>query len=167
MRTTNELAILDQKPQITIVNDGDLALNVKMINEQAVIYFHHEDFNLAIKKYNDVKLWITRFYTSSKDAKKFLLAAYTNLALAHIKLEMYDEAINLCNQALKINPKHVKALLRKALAYSFQENHSIAKEILSQAFILEPKNKTVRKALHQVCHTLNLCPKNDQIYAHY
>jgi len=42
---------------------------------------------------------------------------YCNRAVCRSKLEQWERSIEDCNEALRIHPSHVKALLRRAVSY--------------------------------------------------
>jgi tetratricopeptide (TPR) repeat protein len=50
-------------------------------------------------------------------AEKLKLICLTNSAIMFNKLEKWQNAVTYCNEALKIDDKHVKALYQRSLAY--------------------------------------------------
>ena len=55
-----------------------------------------------------------------------------NLAHCYIKLEQYEYAIKYASQALEKDPKNVKALYRKGVAYTKMNELDKAKECLNE-----------------------------------
>jgi len=64
-------------------------------------------------------------------------------AAANLKLQQYTEALNDCNEALKYDPKLVKALFRKALALEGLGEIEMAFAASREAIRLEPHNPSL------------------------
>jgi len=86
-----------------------------------------------------------------------MVTAYLNIAYCNIKLQIWKEALQACDEALKLSPNHVKALYRKSLALTLPAGSDIddykqAVTLLSTALKLDPQNKTVRAKLTEYKH---------------
>ena len=68
---------------------------------------HRGDFNKAV-----------RSYTRCLGMKKRNYVAFSNRAMAYLKLREFDKAEADVNCAIAIEPRHVKSLLRRATARS-------------------------------------------------
>ncbi|TMW63655.1 hypothetical protein Poli38472_002596 [Pythium oligandrum] len=78
---------------------------------------------------------------------------YSNRAMAYLKLEAYEAAIEDCSCALAITPS-IKTYMRRANAYIAIQSMDLAVDDLHEALLLEPHNKSCLKALEQViCHS--------------
>ncbi|XP_053659565.1 sperm-associated antigen 1 [Anopheles marshallii] len=67
-------------------------------------------------------------------------ACYNNRAIAYIKLQRYNEAIADCDLCLMIEPTNLKALLRKAQAFTLSDKKREAYQIYCDVLRLEPSN---------------------------
>ncbi|OQS04145.1 hypothetical protein THRCLA_03590 [Thraustotheca clavata] len=178
-----EEALIAQKPLIKADSVAQKIEQATLLKNQGNVYFKHEEYKKAINKYKCVSLWITGLSvpgdsmsqysqgntsmsasaSEGEEIQQLLVTSHTNIAMARIKLEQYDLAIEACDKALSLNPTNVKALVRKAQAYSSRGKYSTAKDILRKALEIEPKNGTVRKALQQVIEQNKLHPEEDQL----
>lgn len=70
---------------------------------------------------------------------------YTNRAQAHIKLKDFNSAIEDCNQAIKIDPKCVKAFVHKAKALQAQGKFDEAITVLKSPIEVAPKQEKILK----------------------
>lgn len=59
-------------------------------------------------------------------------------------MDKHKEAVEDCNQAISLNPKNIKAHLRKGIALFHLEDYRSAKEAFSQAQILDPDDNSFR-----------------------
>ena len=65
-------------------------------------YFKEKEYELALK-----------YYYLSLEIDNFSLPTLTNIAQAYIKLTKYNDGIEFCNRALRIQKENVKALCRR------------------------------------------------------
>ena len=73
------------------------------------------------------------------------LSLYLNLALAYIKLEKLDNAMQSCDDALKLDSKNTKALYRRASVFYQKRKFDDAMRDLVMAEKESPGNKDVKK----------------------
>jgi hypothetical protein len=83
-------------------------------------------------------------YTKCLGLKYQNYVAFSNRAMAYIKLKEYVRAVIDCDCALNIEPMHVKSLLRRATALNALGKHRAALLDLLAAQDVEPSNKQVR-----------------------
>lgn len=88
-------------------------------------------------------------YTKCLGLKSNNYVAFSNRAMAYLKLKDYLRAAIDCDCALKIEPTHVKSLLRRATAFNALGKHRAALLDLMAAQELEPSNKQVRSDMAQ------------------
>lgn len=86
----------------------------------------------------------TTLQTSAID---FIHILYSNRAACFLKLGHHEKALDDANEALKLEPKFVKALFRKGLAYHALKQYKEALPVLAEAHKIEPKNKQIKQAL--------------------
>lgn len=77
-------------------------------------------------------------------------ATLSNRAAAYLKLELFDRAIEDCTAVLANDPKHVKALMRRAVARTEILQHESALEDVNAALIEAPGNKELERIRDKV-----------------
>ena len=70
-----------------------------------------------------------------------------NRALCYLRLKQFDNAIADCTKALKIQPKCVKALYRRARSYGSKNN--LEERIDISKGMLNPKNSELSKCIRK------------------
>ena len=64
-------------------------------------------------------------------------------AACHIKLKLYDKAIEFCDEALEIAPQTAKALYRRGQAYHGKSEYKKAMDDLQKALSYAPHDKSI------------------------
>lgn len=82
--------------------------------------------------------------TEAMQLKTTLLA---NRAAAMLKLEEWRHVIDDCSEALRFDPKHCKAMLRRGFAYARLKVWAKAARDLEQAVVAEPGDKKAKAEL--------------------
>lgn len=78
-----------------------------------------------------------------------------------IKLHENKKAISDCNHCLKLEPKNIKALLRKSKAFLNSDQRRDAYKTYQEIISIEPNNSTARNAMIDLEKQLtDLPPKN-------
>lgn len=88
----------------------------------------------------------------TEEVKLSLISVYLDISLCNIKIEKWSESVAACDEALEIDPNHVKALYRKAIAVttpagSGLDDYKQAIHLLKKAIRLEPSNTVLRERL--------------------
>lgn len=99
-------------------------------------YFKSGNFPAAVKS-----------YTKCLGLKSGNVIAFSNRAMAYLKLKEFNRAVVDCNNALLIDEGHVKSLSRRAAALNALGKHRAAVRDLVLASQYEPNNKQVRTDL--------------------
>jgi serine/threonine-protein phosphatase 5 len=86
-------------------------------------------------------------YTEAISYNPYMAAYYTNRAFASIKLELYGVAIQDANNAIKQDPKFIKAYYRRAIANMALGNLRESVKDFRTVCLLEPRNQDARKKL--------------------
>lgn len=94
--------------------------------------FKRGEFVPAIKAY-------TRAIAHNPDSH----LSYSNRAMCYLKLREFSKAVTDASLALRLDPHHVKSLLRRATASNALGRHRDALSDLDLAHALEPGNKQV------------------------
>lgn len=89
-------------------------------------------------------------YTAAIAAEPSSPLVYSNRALAYLKLEMYEMAEMDCNRCLKLDPRSVKALLRRGCARSMLHRLSEALDDFNEVLQLEPKNRQAKEEKERI-----------------
>ncbi|KAK4768799.1 hypothetical protein SAY86_026949 [Trapa natans] len=75
---------------------------------------------------------------------------YANRGICFLKLGKYDETTRECTKALELNPKYVKALLRRAEAHEKRENFEEAITDMKKILEIDPSNDQARKTIFRL-----------------
>uniref|UniRef100_A0A182K5A7 Sperm-associated antigen 1 n=1 Tax=Anopheles christyi TaxID=43041 RepID=A0A182K5A7_9DIPT len=119
--------IVELPPKVKLSQQEKQVIAGKL-REKGNDYFRAKEFKEAVDEY-------------SKSLDLYQTAAcFNNRAMAHIKLQRYTEAIADCNQCLALEPKNVKALLRKAQALTSTDKRREAYKTYCDVLRLESTN---------------------------
>ncbi|KAL3806626.1 hypothetical protein ACHAXA_010814 [Cyclostephanos tholiformis] len=80
-----------------------------------------------------------------EEVREVRLSLYLNLAFAYIKLDKLDNAMQSCDDALKLDGTNVKALYRRATVLYQKRKFDDAARDLKEAGRLAPEDKAVKK----------------------
>ena len=99
--------------------------------------FTKGDFGAAITEYEEAKK------RNPKDPK-----VYNNIAMCFIKIMKFNEAMKEVEKAIELDPKFIKAILRKAAIHNFLKEHHKALDAYNKVLQLEPNNGEAKEGLH-------------------
>merc|ERR1719343_446188 len=122
------------------------ALNLKNEGNTAI---KNEQYKEALTSYGRA-IENLRPHGGFEDVRQLQVMLMTNSALCHIKQKEYKQAIDISNDALKINPKSVKAIFRRGLAHFELSQLSEALADLKQASSLSPEDDKIGAELRRV-----------------
>lgn len=105
--------------------------------------FSNGNFTAAVKS-----------YTKCLGMKGKNYIAFSNRAMAYLKLKEYHRAESDCNLALLLVPNHTKSLLRRATARNALGKHRAALADLMTALEEDPSNKNIRGELQRTKEAL-------------
>uniref|UniRef100_A0A8C5U4H5 TOM34 protein n=1 Tax=Malurus cyaneus samueli TaxID=2593467 RepID=A0A8C5U4H5_9PASS len=106
-----------------------------------------EEGNELVKKGNHKKA-VEKYSESLKLNKE--CATYTNRALCYLTLKQYKEAAQDCTEALKLDPKNVKALYRRAQALKELKDYKSSIADIKSLLKTEPKNTAALRLLQEL-----------------
>ena len=89
-------------------------------------------------------------YTAAIAAEPSSAPPYGNRALAYLKLELYELAERDCDSCLRLDPRAVKALLRRGCARSMLHRLPEALEDFNEVLRLEPRNRQAREERERI-----------------
>jgi tetratricopeptide (TPR) repeat protein len=94
--------------------------------------FSEKDYQLAIELYDQAIDLL-----DAADEKRAILLF--NKACSFFHLSDFEECIVCCTQALALNPKYIKVLFRRAVAYREKEEFELALNDFERMFEIEPE----------------------------
>ncbi|KAL5708185.1 hypothetical protein ACHQM5_019006 [Ranunculus cassubicifolius] len=75
---------------------------------------------------------------------------HANRAICYMKMEKYEDTIKECTKALELNPKYMKALVRRGEAHEKLEHYEEAIADMKKIIELDPSNKQANKTIHRL-----------------
>lgn len=116
--------------------------------DEGNMFFHEGQFHRASIRYHHAITYFEYFIPDNDDQEKELdclrLPVYSNYAACMLKLDRLDDALNYCQQALRIAPNSVKALYRKAQVQRSKHMFEKAVGTIEAALELAPTSKSLR-----------------------
>ncbi|NXF28662.1 TOM34 protein, partial [Nyctibius bracteatus] len=106
-----------------------------------------EEGNELVKKGNHKKA-IEKYSESLKLNQE--CATYTNRALCYLTLKQYKEAVQDCTEALRLDPKNVKAFYRRAQALKELKDYRSSIADIKSLLKIEPKNTAALRLLQEL-----------------
>ena len=89
-------------------------------------------------------------YTKAIDSFPTESSYYANRAACYLSLKKYLKCIEDCNETLKYDPKHIKALKRKAKSLFLTGNIRDSISIYNQAIQYDPNDKSLKIELKEI-----------------
>ena len=90
----------------------------------------------------------------TRGSRRWRAIVFSNRAMARLKLGAYAEAEEDCGEALKLDPRNVKAHLRRGAARAVSGNYLEALEDFESALRLEPRNRDARAEVSRMKNIL-------------
>jgi len=129
--------------------------------EACKVFKNEGDDLIKEKKYAEAvssyeKALLQLFYTFSDDPEedklvdKFKAAINMNVSMCKINLGKFDEAINCCNEALRVDKSNLKAIYRIAFAYFKLDKLEEAKKSINDGFDIQPEEKLFLELQKQI-----------------
>jgi len=87
------------------------------------------------------------FELSQEDKNDKLAVYYCNRAATLQHMEKFDDAVKDCDVSVLLNPKYIKAFVRRSAAYEKLEDTESALRDAKAALELEPRNAIIRKTV--------------------
>jgi len=131
--------------------------------------FSDRNYRHAAARYAKALTHCTKFFDLSpveeQEVKDVKLSLYLNIALAYIKLEKMDNALQSCNDALKLDETNGKALYRRATVLYQKRKFDDAIKDLKKAEKLAPRDKAVQKLRKLVDQQVEKQKKKEMAFA--
>jgi len=87
------------------------------------------------------------YYSRSLALDNSSAVVFANRAMANIRLNNFDQAVDDCTQALEIDPTYVKALSRRGMVHHRCGRYSLAEADFRQCLVRDPENKEIASLL--------------------
>ena len=111
--------------------------------------FSHGNYRHAAARYTKALTHCAKFVDLSpedlEEVKGVKLSLNLNLALSYFKLEKYDQALRVSNEALELDGDSAKALYRRATVYFEKKRWEDARCDLDRAAKNAPQDKAIQK----------------------
>jgi len=130
-----------EEKQVTEYINPELSVKAK---EEGNELFKKGKFPDAVERYTEA---------IKRDPSNHVL--YTNRAVAFTKLKAYSEALKDCDKCIEMNPKFIKAYLRKGAVYEATQQYQKCFDVYTQALDIDPNNPEVIEELRKVDEKLN------------
>lgn len=160
---------MESSPQITEIFDSNLenkeksldikedSSNPELEDEAKSIdlkvkgneHFKSGDYESAILSYTDALRYCPKDNTDLK------VILYSNMAACKDHQEDNEDAINYCTEALTLNDKHLKALLRRAVLYRKTDKLDEALADYENYLKLVPDDRNVRRNIDELKLSIN------------
>lgn len=98
-------------------------------------------------KYEQAALFYTRAIELQKEPTKEKATYYANRAACYQQTHLYQQMVDDCTTAIKIDPQNVKAYIRRAIAYEGMEKWKLALEDYNKAKSLAPSLSNVSQGV--------------------
>ncbi|XP_059617984.1 peptidyl-prolyl cis-trans isomerase D [Phlebotomus argentipes] len=160
--------LLDQLPPFPLDwDDSVLEFNVEQmveilttIRNAGNYHFRNGDNVKAIRRYNKAIRYYQFFSNAPLCAadrcrlEKANAMSCVNIAAVHLKSHNFHDAIQICNEALKLHPSNSKALFRRGQAEIELKNYENAIKDLKRAYNLVPDCKKILDEFNRAKHFL-------------
>ncbi|OVA08617.1 Peptidyl-prolyl cis-trans isomerase [Macleaya cordata] len=125
--------------------------------EEGNTLFKSEKYQKAAKRYDKAVDYVTEDGSFGDDEQKLVKALRVSCWLNHaaccLKLNNFQEAIELCSKVLDVEFHNVKALYRRAQAYMKTAEFDLSELDIKKAFEVDPNNREV-KSIHKTLKQL-------------
>ncbi|XP_061438542.1 peptidyl-prolyl cis-trans isomerase FKBP4 isoform X2 [Rhineura floridana] len=119
--------------------------------EKGTQYFKEGKYKRATLQYKKIVSWLEHETGLSDveeaEAKSLRLAAHLNLAMCHLKLKEYSQALENCNKALELDSTNEKGLFRRGEARLAVNDFELARADFQKVLQLYPSNKAAKVQL--------------------
>ncbi|XP_023804601.1 peptidyl-prolyl cis-trans isomerase FKBP4-like, partial [Cyanistes caeruleus] len=122
-----------------------------IVKERGTQYFKEGKYKRAALQYKKIVSWLEHESGLPEEeeskAKSLRLAAHLNLAMCHLKLKEYSQALENCNKALELDSNNEKGLFRRGEAHLAVNDFELARADFQKVIQLYPSNKAAKVQL--------------------
>ncbi|XP_029917656.1 peptidyl-prolyl cis-trans isomerase D [Myripristis murdjan] len=119
-------------------------------------FFKNQDWQSAVKKYSKAIRYLETSgeLLDEEEAQQKLeptaLSCILNTAACKLKMQLWQDALDSCNEALELNQANTKALFRRAQAWQGLKEYNKAMTDLKKAQELAPEDKAISNEMKRV-----------------
>lgn len=119
------------------------------LKERGTKYYRKGDIAKAIEDYSRLLKYVQVNEQDSDYPKALplLISGTSNLAMCHLKMKDYHNAITFCHKVLAVDPDNVKAHYRLGEAYCGSKDYEHAIEYFNNVLRIEADNTAAKKQL--------------------
>nr|XP_046178670.1 peptidyl-prolyl cis-trans isomerase D [Oncorhynchus gorbuscha] len=135
-------------------------------------FFKNQDWQSAIKKYSKALRYLAvagdeqEIEKAQAKLEPTAVSCILNTAACKLKMLLWQEAMDSCDEALELNQKNTKALFRRAQAWQGLKEYSKAMSDLKKAQEIAPEDKAIGNEMKRVqLKVKEEKEKEKQIYA--
>ncbi|EED21120.1 TPR repeat protein [Talaromyces stipitatus ATCC 10500] len=114
---------------------------------------------LNVKKEDDKWEKPTDLEKEEKILREAREACYANRALCNLELKNYRSTTLDCAQALKVNPRNVKAHYRSSMALLALDKLAEATDTVTRGLAIDPDNKSLHQVSEKICARKSILDK--------
>ena len=130
------------------------------MKEEGNDLFKKGDYDKAQKKYEESLDYLET--EKGEKIKECKISCFLNLSMVYIKKKENIKAVEHASKALEADPKNIKALYRRGLAYSNFSNFDDAKTDFEDALGLDPNNADVKRELANLIQKKKMAIQKDK-----
>lgn len=127
---------------------------LQKVKAQGTAFFKTGNTHKAAQRYEAALKFFEHDRSLKEDEKKEVDAldasCHVNIAVCHAKEKNWRDVLTHCDEALKLQPNNLKAIVKRGEAHFKLKNNEEAQTALTQALTLEPNNVEVQKLLKAV-----------------
>ncbi|XP_018534944.1 peptidyl-prolyl cis-trans isomerase D [Lates calcarifer] len=117
--------------------------------------FKNQNWKAAVNKYSKALRYLEVSGDQLEEAAQqklepTALSCFLNTAACKLKMQLWQEALDSCNEALELNQANTKALFRRAQAWQGLKEYSKAMTDLKKAQEIAPEDKAISNEMKRV-----------------
>ncbi|CAF1385611.1 unnamed protein product, partial [Didymodactylos carnosus] len=152
------------------MNDTEKLDQGEILKKSGSSFFKDGHFRVALKKYSTIVDYLQSTNCESESDKErcrqLKLAAYSNIALCHLKLEQYIECIHACEKALELEAENEKCLFRRGTAYLALHEFDVALKDFQLVLSINSSNSAAKQQTEKCKDKIKLhAAKEKRLYA--
>ncbi|XP_043982518.1 peptidyl-prolyl cis-trans isomerase D isoform X1 [Gambusia affinis] len=120
------------------------------------VMFKNQDWRTAVRKYKKALRYLDmsgNLVENEEEHRKLeptAVSCFLNMAACKLKLQLWQEALESCNEALELNQENTKALFRRAQAWQGLKEYNKALVDLKKAQGIAPEDKAIINEMKKV-----------------
>jgi FKBP-type peptidyl-prolyl cis-trans isomerase 2 len=159
MKIDIELVDYEREPQVWNMNFENKMAYCERKKIEGNEFFAQKRYNMALKRYNQVVSGVESSdhnlnEQQKNELSKYKIIAFNNAAVIFLKLSQYQDAQDMCDKVLALEPNDTKALFRRAQSYVARGEFDNAVADLKAALQTDPLNTGIKTELNKAIQSL-------------